>query len=117
MGAHRIGEIGITWVGAAVDNAVYNATGKGSRDGQSLWTNCPYPPGSNPGPPRRRGAVRRSLANIFRSLLFECQDSLRNNFESLDGNGFLTAIGQSVGTFIDLLKGTINDLYALTVCR
>jgi CO/xanthine dehydrogenase Mo-binding subunit len=32
MGAHRIGEIGITGVGAAVANAVYNATGKRIRD-------------------------------------------------------------------------------------
>ncbi len=32
MGAHGIGEIGITGVGAAVANAVYNATGKRIRD-------------------------------------------------------------------------------------
>jgi len=32
MGAHGIGEIGITGVGAAVANAVYNATGKRVRD-------------------------------------------------------------------------------------
>ena len=32
MGAHGVGEIGITGVGAAVANAVYNATGKRVRD-------------------------------------------------------------------------------------
>jgi xanthine dehydrogenase YagR molybdenum-binding subunit len=32
MGAHGIGEIGITGVGAAVANAIYNATGKRVRD-------------------------------------------------------------------------------------
>jgi xanthine dehydrogenase YagR molybdenum-binding subunit len=32
MGAHGIGEIGITGVGAAVANAIYNATGKRIRD-------------------------------------------------------------------------------------
>lgn len=32
MGAHGVGEIGITGVGAAVANAVYNATGKRIRD-------------------------------------------------------------------------------------
>jgi xanthine dehydrogenase YagR molybdenum-binding subunit len=32
MGAHGVGEIGITGVGAAVANAVYNATGKRLRD-------------------------------------------------------------------------------------
>lgn len=32
MGAHGIGEIGITGVAAAVANAVYNATGKRVRD-------------------------------------------------------------------------------------
>ena len=32
MGAHGVGDIGITGVGAAVANAVYNATGKGVRD-------------------------------------------------------------------------------------
>ena len=32
MGAHGIGEIGITGVGAAVANAIYNATGKRLRD-------------------------------------------------------------------------------------
>ena len=32
LGAHGIGEIGITGVGAAVANAVYNATGKRVRD-------------------------------------------------------------------------------------
>ena len=32
MGAHGVGEIGITGVGAAVANAIYNATGKRLRD-------------------------------------------------------------------------------------
>lgn len=32
MGAHGVGEIGITGVGAAVANAIYNATGKRIRD-------------------------------------------------------------------------------------
>jgi xanthine dehydrogenase YagR molybdenum-binding subunit len=32
MGAHGVGEIGITGVGAAVANAVYNATGKRVRE-------------------------------------------------------------------------------------
>jgi xanthine dehydrogenase YagR molybdenum-binding subunit len=32
MGAHGIGEIGITGVGAAVANAIYNATGKRIRE-------------------------------------------------------------------------------------
>jgi xanthine dehydrogenase YagR molybdenum-binding subunit len=32
MGAHGIGEIGITGVGAAVANAIYNATGKRVRE-------------------------------------------------------------------------------------
>ena len=32
MGAHGIGEIGITGVGAAVANAIYNATGTRVRD-------------------------------------------------------------------------------------
>jgi xanthine dehydrogenase YagR molybdenum-binding subunit len=32
MGARGIGEIGITGVGAAVANAIYNATGKRVRD-------------------------------------------------------------------------------------
>ena len=32
MGAHGIGEIGITGVGAALANAVYHATGKRIRD-------------------------------------------------------------------------------------
>jgi xanthine dehydrogenase YagR molybdenum-binding subunit len=32
MGAHGVGEIGITGVGAAVANAVYNATGKRIRE-------------------------------------------------------------------------------------
>jgi xanthine dehydrogenase YagR molybdenum-binding subunit len=32
MGAHGIGEIGITGVAAAVANAVYHATGKRIRD-------------------------------------------------------------------------------------
>ena len=32
MGAHGIGEIGITGTAAAVANAVYNATGKRVRD-------------------------------------------------------------------------------------
>ena len=32
MGARGIGEIGITGVGAAVANAIYNATGKRIRD-------------------------------------------------------------------------------------
>jgi xanthine dehydrogenase YagR molybdenum-binding subunit len=32
LGAHGIGEIGITGVGAAVANAVYNATGKRIRE-------------------------------------------------------------------------------------
>jgi hypothetical protein len=32
MGAHGVGEIGITGVAAAVANAVYNATGKRLRD-------------------------------------------------------------------------------------
>lgn len=32
MGAHGIGEIGITGTGAAVANAIYNATGKRIRD-------------------------------------------------------------------------------------
>ena len=32
MGAHGVGEIGITGVGAAVANAIYNATGKRVRD-------------------------------------------------------------------------------------
>lgn len=32
MGAHGVGEIGITGVGAAVANAVYNACGKRVRD-------------------------------------------------------------------------------------
>jgi len=32
MGAHGVGEIGITGVGAAVANAVFNATGKRIRD-------------------------------------------------------------------------------------
>ena len=32
MGAHGVGEIGITGVAAAVANAVYNATGKRVRD-------------------------------------------------------------------------------------
>jgi len=32
MGAHGVGEIGITGVGAAVANAVYNATGRRVRD-------------------------------------------------------------------------------------
>ena len=32
MGVHRIGEIGITGVGAAVANAVYNATGRRIRE-------------------------------------------------------------------------------------
>ena len=32
MGAHGVGEIGITGVGAAVANAVFNATGRRVRD-------------------------------------------------------------------------------------
>jgi xanthine dehydrogenase YagR molybdenum-binding subunit len=32
MGAHGVGEIGITGIAAAVTNAVYNATGKRVRD-------------------------------------------------------------------------------------
>ena len=32
MGARGVGEIGITGVGAAVANAIYNATGKRVRD-------------------------------------------------------------------------------------
>ena len=32
MGARGIGEIGITGIGAAVANAIYNATGKRIRD-------------------------------------------------------------------------------------
>jgi xanthine dehydrogenase YagR molybdenum-binding subunit len=32
MGAHGIGEIGITGVGAVVANAIYNATGKRIRE-------------------------------------------------------------------------------------
>jgi xanthine dehydrogenase YagR molybdenum-binding subunit len=32
MGAHGVGEIGITGVGAAIANAVFNATGKRVRD-------------------------------------------------------------------------------------
>jgi xanthine dehydrogenase YagR molybdenum-binding subunit len=32
MGAHGVGEIGITGVGAAVANAIYNATGRRVRD-------------------------------------------------------------------------------------
>jgi xanthine dehydrogenase YagR molybdenum-binding subunit len=32
MGAHGVGEIGITGVGAAIANAIYNATGKRVRD-------------------------------------------------------------------------------------
>ena len=32
MGAHGVGEIGITGVAAAVANAIYNATGKRVRD-------------------------------------------------------------------------------------
>lgn len=32
MGTHGVGEIGITGVGAAVANVVYNATGKRVRD-------------------------------------------------------------------------------------
>jgi xanthine dehydrogenase YagR molybdenum-binding subunit len=32
MGAHGVGEIGITGVGAAVANAIYNACGKRVRD-------------------------------------------------------------------------------------
>jgi xanthine dehydrogenase YagR molybdenum-binding subunit len=32
LGAHGVGEIGITGVGAAIANAVFNATGKRIRD-------------------------------------------------------------------------------------
>jgi xanthine dehydrogenase YagR molybdenum-binding subunit len=45
MGAHGIGEIGITGVGAAVANAVYNATGKRVRDLPITLDKLLAPPG------------------------------------------------------------------------
>src|SRR5262249_4070393 len=52
MGAHGVGEIGITGVGAAVANAIYNATGKRIRDLpitlEKLLRRPPWGPGMDP---------------------------------------------------------------------